>query len=351
MAEFTFSCPSCGNGIVCDSQWSGHQIDCPSCQAAILVPAASAPPAPAPAPASNAVAAAAARSRLAARNQGGKKSAGKIVTLCLLALAAGGGFVYMMKRAAAVDNNIAEKTTKAAKESGGGDLGHIAEIYDVLDATDPDKMRLGRVSKADEARIKAAQAKYNSQIGAMEADRAKKAADAAKLAPAEWTMDIESAQFSSGRPNGMLGGTNFVVDTARIDRAGYAQVLTLRQGQGTAATGEIYIYLSISPSEVITNRTWTITKEMHGKGVPQIIKRWKTNPRYALSQKSFSSGYAMKLEIGAPTDGAIPGKIILSLPDQEKSYIEGEFQAESSLYQTAATAYRSASQIDARYRK
>lgn len=350
MAEFTFSCPSCGNGILCDSQWSGHQITCPSCQAPILVPAAPQTPPPAPAAASNAAAAAAARARLAARGQGGKKSAGKIVTLCLLAVAAAAGFFYMMKRGAVADANFAEKSTAAAKESGGGDLGHIAEIYNVLDATDPDKMHSGRSSKADQARYKAEEAKYEAQIDAMKTERDKKSADAAKLAPAAWTMEIDSAQFSNGRANGMLSGTNFVVDTARIDRVGYAQVLTLRQGQGTAATAEIYIYLSISPSEVVTNRTWTITKDMQGKGVPQIIKRWKTNPRYALSQKTFSTGYAMKLEIGAPTDGAIPGKIILSLPDTEKSFIAGEFQAESSLYQTAASAYRSAPQLDTRYR-
>lgn len=349
MAEFTFSCPSCNAGILCDSQWSGHQIACPTCQAAILVPAAPATPAPAPTPASNAAAAAAARARLASRGHGGKKSTGKIVTLSLLAVAAAAVFFYLMKRGAALDSNIAEKTTAAAKESGGGDLGHIAEIYDVLDATDPEKMRSGHMSKADQARFKSDMDKVTAQINAAQAQHAKKTEEAARLATAEWTMDVDSAQFPSGRANGMLASTNFVVDTARIDRAGYSQVLTLRQGEGAAATGEIFIYLSISPNEVVTNRTWNITKDMQGKGVPQIIKRWKTNPRYALSQKTFSTGYAMKLEIGSPTDGAIPGKIILSLPDTEKSYVAGEFQADSSLYQTAASAYHS-SVLPDRYR-
>jgi len=267
----------------------------------------------------------------------------------VIALIAAGGFFYLMKRGAAVDSNIAEKTTAAAKESGGGDLGHIGELYNVLDATDPDKMRHPRLSKTEQAELKAEEAQYQSSIDAMKADRAKKAEESAKLATAEWTMDIDSAQTPSGRANGMLSGTNFVVDTSRIDRAGYAQVLTLRQGEGVAVNADILIYLTISPNEVVTNRTWTITRDMKGKGVPQIIKRWKTNPRYALSQKTFSTGYAMKLEIGSPTNGAIPGNITLSLPDTEKSYVAGEFQADSPLYQTAASAYRTIPQLDSRY--
>ena len=57
MAEFKFSCPQCGQHIQCDTGYSGAQINCPSCQRAIVVPQAprsaaapSAPPAPPPAP-------------------------------------------------------------------------------------------------------------------------------------------------------------------------------------------------------------------------------------------------------------------------------------------------------------
>jgi hypothetical protein len=57
MAEFKFSCPQCGQHIQCDPGYSGAQINCPSCQQAIVVPEAphstAAPPArsvPPPAP-------------------------------------------------------------------------------------------------------------------------------------------------------------------------------------------------------------------------------------------------------------------------------------------------------------
>jgi hypothetical protein len=50
MAELKFSCPKCGQHIQCDTGYGGVQINCPSCQQAIVVPqapqSAAAPPAP-----------------------------------------------------------------------------------------------------------------------------------------------------------------------------------------------------------------------------------------------------------------------------------------------------------------
>ena len=52
MADFKFSCPSCGQRIQCDAGYCGTQIACPACQHAIVVPQAPAmaggPPPPPP---------------------------------------------------------------------------------------------------------------------------------------------------------------------------------------------------------------------------------------------------------------------------------------------------------------
>ncbi len=50
MPEFKFSCPQCGQNILCDTGYSGVQITCPSCNQAILVPQAPGYAAPPPAP-------------------------------------------------------------------------------------------------------------------------------------------------------------------------------------------------------------------------------------------------------------------------------------------------------------
>ena len=45
MSEFKFSCPQCGQHILCDALWSGRQINCPACQQPLVVPSLG-PPVP-----------------------------------------------------------------------------------------------------------------------------------------------------------------------------------------------------------------------------------------------------------------------------------------------------------------
>jgi ribosomal protein S27E len=49
MSEFKFSCPQCGQHILCDTQWSGREINCPACQQALAVPSLGPPVIEAPA--------------------------------------------------------------------------------------------------------------------------------------------------------------------------------------------------------------------------------------------------------------------------------------------------------------
>ena len=144
--------------------------------------------------------------------------------------------------------------------------------------------------------------------------------------PPVWTLDDAAAKIPEGQANGMIAGTNFVVDNARIDRSGTAQVLTLGKGAGTAIERELRIYLHLAAGETLTNHTWTVSQDMKGSAVPQVLKRWKNVPNGPLQQKFISSGYAMKLELGEAGDGGIPGKIFLALPDPEQSIVAGIFK-------------------------
>ena len=38
MADMRFTCSHCGQEIECDELWSGHQIQCPTCQTELTVP-------------------------------------------------------------------------------------------------------------------------------------------------------------------------------------------------------------------------------------------------------------------------------------------------------------------------
>src|SRR2546422_975289 len=39
MADLKFNCPQCSQLISCDELWTGQEIQCPTCQAPLLVPA------------------------------------------------------------------------------------------------------------------------------------------------------------------------------------------------------------------------------------------------------------------------------------------------------------------------
>jgi len=149
----------------------------------------------------------------------------------------------------------------------------------------------------------------------------------APLLPPAWTLDLDKAKIPSGRVNGSISGTNFVAETALCT----AQVLRLLQGNAVSPDREILVYLHLNPGESPTGHTWTVSHEMIGRSVPQVVKRWKTNPRFAPLSKPFATGYAMKLELGQITNGLLPGKIFVALPDAEQSVVAGVFQATTTL--------------------
>ena len=43
MSEFKFTCPQCEQHILCDTQWSGREINCPACQQVLVVPSVEPP--------------------------------------------------------------------------------------------------------------------------------------------------------------------------------------------------------------------------------------------------------------------------------------------------------------------
>jgi len=159
------------------------------------------------------------------------------------------------------------------------------------------------------------------------------------LLPPIWTLDVEQATIPEGRANGMIAGTNFVVETARLDMVGNLCLLRLLQGSIASPDLGFMVYLRLGAGESVTGRTWTVSQEMRGTAVPRVVKLWKTDPRYAARQKTTSYGYAMKLELGDITNGVMSGRIFLALPPvTEQNVVAGIFQAETSLGEASGAA-------------
>jgi len=358
MADIKFSCPHCEQHITCDALWGGHQLQCPSCQNTLTVPA---PPPAAPAAAAvravgpariappaqgNAPKLAIGQATAHAASPESASGPQKVIPIrnlaappakkknpflkyatitCVVAvLGVGGYFGYFWVRG--LQDRANAKREAAEQSSGGGEAGHIVAVNKALDATEPGKAsmdpRMARVTgqRRSSGAGQEVTASSNGDTNAATANNL-------PLIPAVWTLDLGTAKIPEGKVNGMISGTNFVAETTRLDPVGTAQVLRLVQGPIASPDRGILIYLHLKPGEKLGGQSLSISREMMGSGVPQVAKQWKPNPKFAPQLKSFYNGYALKLELGQLADNLIPGKIFLALPDPEQTVVAGIFKA------------------------
>lgn len=250
----------------------------------------------------------------------------------VVALGAGGYFGFIWVKGIQ-DKNNAKSHADEERNSGESQVGHIANLNNMLDATEPG--HYPGESRGRSVGPKARSTGVGEEIAVPASDGGAAASSAAAamekqmpVVPPTYTLEASLAKIPEGRVNGMVAGTNFVADMTRVDPSASAQILRFIQGQPTSPDREMLVYLHLKPGEKLGGQVVNVTSDMHGAGVPSVAKRWKTNPRYAPSPpKFFSSGYAMKLELGPLTNGIVPGKIYLALPDPEQSVIAGMFMA------------------------
>ena len=99
------------------------------------------------------------------------------------------------------------------------------------------------------------------------------------------------------------------------------------------------VYLRLNAGESVTGRTWTVSQELKGKTLPQVVKLWKTNPRYAAAAEDLLLGLRDESSNWATiADGVISGKIFLAVPDTEQSVVAGVFKATTTLADASGAA-------------
>ena len=137
-----------------------------------------------------------------------------------------------------------------------------------------------------------------------------------------WNMDIDENLIPNKPASGLIHGNNFAYEKAIIKK----DVLTLRQGKEFFPDLGLMIFL-FSKDEPLEGKKYIIKQEGEGT-VPHIHMKWKPQGKKLPKTIIFSRDYAMYLEFGHKEDGKIPGKIYLSLPDYQKSFVIGTFEAE-----------------------
>ena len=315
MADLKFACPHCGQEIECDELWSGHQIQCPTCRKELTVPLK-----PEVSPLATFASAKPGQAKLSIGSSRAQRSASER-TVAPQAVA----LEQQLAQAKAGQKGAALKWVK---------IGVGVLVVAVGGLVGYPYLRDWMVQRDAAAKSTSAS---TTQPPAATAEPAAPAETPVEkelpLLPPAWTLDVGQARIPESNANGVIAGSNFVVETARLDSMpGNIYLLRLVEGPLASPARAFMVYLRLNAGESILDRSWTISPDMKGKHVPQVVKLWKPNPRYQAQQKTFASGYVLKLEFGKTANGVIPGKIFLAVPPEtEQSVVAGIFKANTNL--------------------
>ena len=278
MSEFKFACPVCGQHITADSAASGTQLECPTCFRKIVVPQAgsgeskfilAAAQADKPRPTTLD-----SSSNLNVHRPRLPSAIPAIVLLVVMAgLAAGAWFAFGDKikaRLHASGSPASTTTTNTVKPK------------------PPPPPRVVRPMPTNTF----------------------------------WTLQLSNAVVPEGTVVGSLRGSGFSSDRATLTGGN----LFLRQPHSGMVDLGITIQLPVLQGEQWSGRAIELTPEQP-TAVPRVVVQWR-NDQDKTSRQSITNGYAMKLAFGQAAGGRISGKLYLALPDEAKSFVAGNFEAE-----------------------
>ncbi len=276
MSEFKFACPVCGQHITSDSSASGTHLECPTCFRKIVVPQA-------PSSADSKF--------ILSASQVGKPrptSAGQGDAAPVDARAGKGALIPVLGLVVFV-----------AAAAGAG-------VFVFRD-------RIFKSSNSDASEPTNAVAK-------------KTPAEPRRTYPVPtnitWTLELTDASLPETSAAGSIHGNGFSCERATLQGG----VLTLRQGKGSPPDLAISIHFFAQQGEELSGKTVEINPDRQPP-LPKVVLRWKGDDDKGVS-RTYSGGYAMRVEFGDAANTRIPGRIYIALPDESKSFVGGTFVAE-----------------------
>jgi DNA-directed RNA polymerase subunit RPC12/RpoP len=276
MSEFKFACPVCGQHITADSSSSGGQLECPTCFQKILVPQApssadakfilSTSQVGKPRPHSGAPV----QLELIPTPPTRKPVFIVAASLLFLAVAAGAMLLFLHGRkppaAAAFDS-------QGAKTAGG-------ETAAAPKAPNPIPTNI------------------------------------------TWSLELTDAVPPETVAAGSIHGIGFLCERATLQGGN----LTLRQGKSGSSDSSFSVALFAQQGEELSGKSIEIGPDRLPP-LPRVTLRWRNDEKKSTTEH-FNSGYALKMAFGSVTNGRMPGRIYLCLPDEAKSFVAGAFDAE-----------------------
>jgi len=138
----------------------------------------------------------------------------------------------------------------------------------------------------------------------------------------EWRADLTDVPIPEMPLQGVIHGQEFRCERAYIR----GPILHLRQGQEHIPDRSLKIFLFVETDE-IENNTIEVNKE-GSFGDPHIHMSSRQKGETFPQIDMFFDDYVMRLEFGTSSEGRLPGRIYICLPDEQQSVAAGDFIAE-----------------------
>ena len=277
MSEFKFACPVCGQHLTADSSTSGGQIECPTCFRKIVVPqaprsdetklilSAAQVSRPRPAPADTPTQLGPLRS-----SSHGSSWLPMVALLLLLGAATAALFVFR---------------------------GRILTAFHPRPTT-------GTNAPEPQVNIPVA---LNTNYPVP--------------ANITWTLDLTNAVVPDATAAGRIHGSGFLCEKAYL-QGGH---LSLSQGKTWPWDMGLTVHLYARQGEELSGKTVQIPPDR--LRAPRVILRWKDAQQQPATE-TINNGYALRVVFGQATNSHMPGNIYICLPDSDKSFVAGTFDAE-----------------------
>jgi DNA-directed RNA polymerase subunit RPC12/RpoP len=276
MSEFKFACPVCGQHITVDSKTSGRQIECPTCFQKIFVPQA-------PALEDTKL--------ILSATQVGKPRPSSAEATCQPGLLQPASHRISLTAIVALIVLIGAAS---------------AALYLYRDRI-----------------FKAARGLTSVSTNTQSQPAAAVALNSTYPVPTNitWSLDLTSAAFPETTAAGSIHGSGFVCERA-ILRGG---LLSLSQGKTWPWDLSVALNLFARQGEELSGKSLQV--DPNQPHAPPIVLRWKEAEQQPATE-NITGGYALRLVFGEATNGRMPGKIYICLPDAAKSVVAGTFDAE-----------------------
>jgi Domain of unknown function (DUF4190) len=322
MSEFKFSCPACGQNILCDTTHAGTQTTCPSCKATIAVPKEAAGTA---GQRTSRLAIASlvcslsslvtcigwlpgiicghmAKSRIRrdpSLKGSGLATAGLVIGYLILIIGVGTSAFYTWSFSNAVKHGF---------ENAKHDLATNNIIITQTQSTNVSNDNQQMEPIKPEAFVAT-----NQPVEPVKSEPVVTSNQQTGPVKSGWISDTGKMSFPNHPVSGKLHGSDFTLKTASFRNGD----LKLSDGNGTLL--DVY----------------RLDKDIEGQRYEiQSFDNDNTNPRVKITWNegdvaqttTFSKGYGMKLQFDQAMNRTISGRIYLCLPDASKSYVAGTFK-------------------------